>query len=115
MNNKSNNYHVAIGGAVTGNLTVGENNRITTIYLPPDVAIVDLQELAVEIQSLHEDVAKLFPKNSSHNNLQETKEAICQNERLMEKLRKLSIKVGVGAIVEAIGQPLGNLLTEILN
>jgi uncharacterized membrane protein YjjP (DUF1212 family) len=104
---------ITISGPFSGNFTVGNHNTVTTFeQISPET--IDLRTIIQEVHTLQQQIKTIFPTDTEAQHIQKTGDAIAQQPHLYNKLAKLTKTIGTGAVIEAIGKPLGDAIVKII-
>jgi uncharacterized membrane protein YjjP (DUF1212 family) len=102
-----------ISGPFSGNFTVGNHNTVTTFEkISPET--IDLRTIIQEVHTLQQQIKTIFPTDTEAQHIQKTGDAIAQQPHLHNKLANLTKAIGTGAVIEAIGKPLGDAIVKII-
>jgi hypothetical protein len=105
---------ITISGPFSGNFTVGNHNTVTTFEkISPET--IDLRTIIQEVHTLQQQIKTIFPNDTAAQHIQKTGDAIAQQPHLHNKLASLTKAIGTGAVIEAIGKPLGDAIVKIIS
>jgi hypothetical protein len=103
-----------ISGPFSGNFTVGHHNTLTAFEkISPET--IDLRAIIQEVHTLQQQIKTIFPTDTEAQHIQKTGDAIAHQPYLYNKLAALTENIGTGALIEAIGKPLGDAIAQMIS